>query len=170
GLNRNGTLRMRYIVDDGMVVYLNGREVVDVNKDPGPVSANSVSKNAVDGSCSLTNLVVTNLFAGVNYMAAAVVQASGDAADVTFGIEMDFVATQISPIPADPPTNQCQLVMTRTGPNVQLTWNTNFSGMFLQYKTNMDQSLPWIFSSAQSNGLVLPCAGQTRLWRLYNYK
>jgi hypothetical protein len=171
GLNLNGTLRLRYIVDDGMVLYLNGKDVHEYNSNPGPVNANSASRGAVNGVC-ITNvsLAVSNLFPGVNYMAAAVVQSPGDAADTIFGLEMDYVSSQISKIPPDPPTNQCQLVMTRTGPDVRLNWNTNFNGMFLQYKTNMDVSMPWITLSAQSNGLVVPCNGQTRLWRLYNYK
>jgi hypothetical protein len=171
GLNLNGQLKLRYIVDDGMVLYLNGKDVHEYNANPGPVGANTGARGAVNALC-ITNvsLSVSNLFPGVNYMAAAVVQAIGDSADTVFGLEMDYVSTQISPTPANPPTNQCQLVMTRTGPDVRLNWNTNFNGMFLQYKTNMDVSFPWITLSAQSNGLVVPCSGQTRLWRLYNYK
>jgi len=171
GLNLNGTLRLRYIIDDGMVLYLNGKDVHEYNSNPGPVNATSGSRSPVNGIC-ITNvsLAVSNLFPGVNYMAAAVVQSPGDSADTIFGLEMDYVSAQISKMPADPPANQCQLIMTRTGPDVRLNWNTNFNGMFLQYKTNMDVSFPWITLSAQSNGLVVPCAGQTRLWRLYNYK
>ena len=173
GATSSGTLRLRYIVDDGMVLYLNGREVHLYNSRSGPVNPGSRASSATDGVC-ITNveISVSSLLPGANFLAAAVVQEpdSGASRDTLFGFEMDYVTTRLSPLPAEPAPSLSGLTMTKVGTNLRLSWNTNFNGLALQYKTNLNSALPWITVSNVSNPFLTPIAGQTRLFRLYNWK
>ena len=168
GLSTNGSLRIRYIVDDGMNLYLNGKEIYRTNAPPGPVNeAFRATTVTVDAVCSGLTLPLSNLVSGVNVMAAAVSQGpTVSDADTIFGLEMDYVSLRTSRVPAEP-TSACVLSLARVGANYRLSWNTNFSGYGLQFKTNLDQRLPWITISNQALPFtVAPVQGETRLFRL----
>lgn len=111
----SGTLRLRFIVDDGMVLFLNGKEIyrwnVSPNTSPGPeVTINSRAGTNIGGAYCVTgvSVPVTNLLVGTNWLAAAVLQHQTDDGDTVFGLEMDGGFLRTSPAPTTP-TNQTQL-------------------------------------------------------------
>jgi len=171
GLSRVGDLRLRFIVDDGMVLFLNGRELARYNMGPGPVTEASIASGAFESVC-VSNLLVTssNLPPGTNVLAAAVTQFHSFAhgADTTFGLEMDFVNTWISPLPPEPPLEECLLILSRGDAGLQLSWNTNFTALELQYQTNLDTRLPWLGVSNQANPFLLPASPPAAFYRLWS--
>jgi len=151
----SGTLRTRFIVDDGMVLFLNGREIyrwnVSPNSSPGPnVTVSSRAFTNIAGAFCVTNISipVTNLLPGMNWLAAAVLQHVTDDGDTVFGMEMDGTFRRTSPIPTLPPTNQWNLLRLTTSTNnlpsnvarfswpVSLTATTGFYGVHLVWGSN----------------------------------
>ena len=174
GLGSNGVLRVRFIADDGMYLYLNGKEVLAYNATAGAViNENTRARSAVEPSCITSNLTVANLKAGVNWLAAAVVQSSPeDQSDTTFGVEINGVFLKNSNMPSDPPPNQLVLTMSpgaaaaRQSGQVQLSWPTGFGGYCLQYKTDLNPTQPWLTVSNQSNPFIGLLSDGPRLYRL----
>ncbi|MDB6034265.1 MAG: hypothetical protein JWM16_4603 [Verrucomicrobiales bacterium] len=84
-------LSLRHIVDDGVVLYLNGREIARFNVPAGPIgyTNNAVSTvttallRTIPGTVGLTNLIL-----GTNILAAEVHQAVNSGNDVVFGAEL----------------------------------------------------------------------------------
>ena len=75
-----------------------------------------------------------------------------------------------SPVPPDPSAESCALLLDREGPELQLSWSTNFSGFALQYKTNLDPRLPWLTVSNQGNPFSIGPSDPTRFYRIFNYR
>jgi hypothetical protein len=160
-------LHLRFMVDDGMLFYLNGQEVYAYNarSNRGPVKANETSI-AVTNSVCVTNVVISGpLLPGNNWLAAAVIRGYETPVDTYFGLAVEGQFLKTSPVPADPPANQLVLTSTRAGDGVQLSWPTAFGGCSLQYKTNLNAALPWITVSNQANPYNVS-VGDTRLYRL----
>ncbi len=91
-------LRLRTVLDDGAVFYINGQEVKRVNMPDGEVNFQTFASPGVTDATYLGpfDLVVTNLVVGTNVMAVEVHQGSAGSTDVVFGAEL--VATyQLSP-------------------------------------------------------------------------
>jgi Lamin Tail Domain/CotH kinase protein len=78
GATSNLTLRLRPIVDDGAVIYLNGVEVARFNMPEGPVLHSTVARTAVGdaGYIAPLSLPLTNLLSGDNVLAVEVHQSS----------------------------------------------------------------------------------------------
>jgi len=166
GLGTNGVFRLRFIVDDGMVLYLNGAEILTsagipyrFNMPAGPLTKNSKALVDQSPAACVTNISipVKNLRAGVNVLAAAVHQSAAANSDTIFGLEMDaiFLSTPTMPI-QEPPTNQLRLSYSYTKNNRQLvmSWPTNFSGFSLVSKSTIGATISnpqWIQVSDQSN-------------------
>ncbi len=96
------SMTMRHIMDDGIVLYLNGTEIHRFNMGNGAVSytntapqtiLNATIRN-VTGGVSLTNLVL-----GTNVLAAEVHQAAASGNDVAFGAELTAVVEAIPRVP-----------------------------------------------------------------------
>lgn len=91
------TLRLRHLIDDGAVFYLNGLEVHRIRVPEGQnyqtVTPQGVEAQ-VEGSFALST---TALLSGVNVLAVEVHQNSAVSADVVFGAEL------VLAYPADPP-------------------------------------------------------------------
>jgi hypothetical protein len=85
-------LRLRHIIDDGAVFYLNGQEFSRFNLASGPVTcgttASSVSTANVAGPFSFP---ATNLVTGTNVLAVEVHQDSATSPDIVFGAELKVV-------------------------------------------------------------------------------
>jgi len=166
---------MRFIVDDGMVLYLNGKEIFAYNAaSNAPVNANTRARGQVDASCQ-TNAVfpLSLLLPRTNWLAAAVLQSNPeDQSDTVFGLELDAVVPRTSPVPTDPPISQLIITMTpdsapaRLAGQVTLAWPTTFGGYCLQYKSDLSPSLPWITVSNQANPFTTTLTGENRLFRL----
>ena len=86
------TLILRHIVDDGVVVYVNGVEVNRQNMPTGAISYGISAAPAVGTASSRGpfTLVVTNLHSGTNFLAAEVHQAQATGDDVVFGAELSL--------------------------------------------------------------------------------
>lgn len=160
GLGTNGVFRFRYIIDDGMVLYLNGAEIHRYNMPAGALSSASKALADQNPASCVTNISipVKNLRAGVNVLAAAVHQSAGSGGgDTIFGLEMDavFLSTPVMPI-QEPPTNQLRLSYSYTKATRQLvmSWPTNFSGFSLVSKAAIGTNgfkPEWIQVSDQMN-------------------
>jgi Immunoglobulin domain len=185
----NGELRIRFIFDDGMLVYLNGQPLYS-NNVVGPITKNSRAISLVEGAACTTNVTlrVLNLRPGTNWLAAAVVQHATHQADTVFGFEMDLVSIQTS----QPPTNRApgtpRIVQARQTNNFDkfiLSWPATNYGYALMYSTDIvgTTSRPdrnWFTNEAnwtqvkdQANpytNSIPPTNGPRRFYKLYREK
>lgn len=86
------TLNLRHIMDDGIVVYINGNEVHRANVPAAGVISYTNYANTPVSVASLRAAVavnITNLVLGTNIIAAEVHQASVSGDDVVFGLELN---------------------------------------------------------------------------------
>jgi hypothetical protein len=108
-------LKLRHVVDDGVVFYLNGEEIHRFGIASGVVvdylTDAAGHENAYEGPY---DIAITNLFEGDNVLAAEVHQSGGGSSDVVFGAEL--IATV--PIGGRP-----ALAITRQGASVRIAWN-----------------------------------------------
>ena len=98
-----GGLRLRAVVDDGAVFYLNGAEVLRVNM-PGGVITNgtpAVTNVPNAGISSSFDLPNASLLAGTNVLAVELHQATDGTNDVMFGAELSVMVTNlpVAPLP-----------------------------------------------------------------------
>ena len=157
GIPADGRFRLRFVQDDGIVVYLNGKEIHRQNM-PGVVgsplnedSKASTTISTLPMSCvtnvflSITGLRTgtgTNTF-GTNTLAVAVYQAAGAGAesDTWFGLEMDLVYVQTSHAPTNSPPGTPTLVRnvitSPQGRKMVLSWPATSYGYALQFSTNI---------------------------------
>lgn len=139
----NGTIRVRFIVDDGMVVYLNGQPLL-TNNAPYPITRASRAPASVgNASCNTNNnfnLAVSNLRPGTNYLAAAVLQnASAPESDTIFGLSLDLITTETAQAPTNraPGTPTITFNRSRTPDRVVMSWPATNYGYALMYSTNI---------------------------------
>ena len=99
----NARLHLRYVVDDGMVVYLNGVELGRLGMSAGPVTATTrASSTAIEGALNLWSIDTDSVVAGDNIFAVEVHQfslTSPNTPDITFGIEASLEADSYENIP-----------------------------------------------------------------------
>jgi len=121
----NITMRLRHVVDDGFVLYLNGGEIYRFGFGATDVvtaaSQPANHENTLEGPFLITNVTI---FAVNNVLAAEVHQNGSASADVVFGIELSF---SIPSIPLEP---ECALVapvllVERLGTNLVLSWTNS---------------------------------------------
>ncbi len=91
-------LRMRTVLDDGAVFYLNGEEVYRLGMDDGPFDygtfANRGPNNAqYEGPFSLP---VDALVEGTNVLAVEVHQVTETSSDIVFGLQLDATTTTVA--------------------------------------------------------------------------
>ena len=139
----NGTLRLRFMFDDGMLLYLNGRPLYS-NNCVGPITRASRAINqVVDATCQTNvSVAVDFLRPGTNWLVAAVVQHATHDADTVFGCEMDLVSlvSTVAPTNSHTFTNTLRLNRSRTTNNFDkliLSWPTNAYGFSLMYSTDI---------------------------------
>lgn len=88
----NPLLWLRYQLDDGMVVYLNGVEIWRTNMPAGDITYSTGASSAhTENVLNSTNLAVTNLVVGTNLLAVEVHQQSATSSDVYFGMAVDVL-------------------------------------------------------------------------------
>ena len=170
GISPVGSLQIRYIADDGMVLFLNGQEVWRYNTEPGPVAASSVATQAFNPVCATSVTISgTTLSPGLNHLAVAISQASSaqNGVDTTFGLELDYVSTWISTVPAEPLPGERRLAWSQGSGGGWLTWDTNFSGLELQRQLSYGAGAPWIGVSNQANPFLLPVPSPAAFYRLW---
>jgi len=85
-------LTMKAIRDDGLVVYMNGREVLRNNLPGGPITWLTLASADIEGPLEFTllstNLVAALLISGTNTVAAEIHQVSRSSTDISFGLEL----------------------------------------------------------------------------------
>ncbi len=93
-------LQLRVMRDDGLLVYLNGAEVMRSNMPAGAVSHTTLATTAVSGADENAWLSVpvdpARLVAGANLIAVEVHQQSASSSDVTFDLELT-AAVDVTP-------------------------------------------------------------------------
>ncbi len=97
-------LRATTWIDDGAVIYINGRQVERVRMGTGTINANTFAPTQApsSGDAMLEYfywMANTNLIVGTNVIAAEVHQASASSSDIVWGLALDALV----PIPNRPP-------------------------------------------------------------------
>jgi hypothetical protein len=98
-------MSINYIVDDGAVVFLNGREVHRVNMPSGSVSNSTLASSCTEHK-NLVTIDKSALVEGANTLAVEIHQCSGSSSDIAFSLELKAVvgtqATQPTSAPVQP--------------------------------------------------------------------
>jgi hypothetical protein len=93
-------LSFKTVCDDGVVVYVNGREAYRINMPLGPVAYNTLAGNLTDEQTFVpTTFAVTNLPAGTNVIAAEVHQSSATSSDLGFNLELTASGYENAQVP-----------------------------------------------------------------------
>ncbi len=138
----NITLRIRHVIDDGMVLYLNGREIYRYKMPAGTITASSQASAPAIGDASLLgpfDVTVTNLIGGTNLFAAEVHQNGAASSDVVFGLEVTATIPSVVVVPTNSPvvilvqpqsrTNAvgttASFSVTASGTSPQFQWRSN---------------------------------------------
>jgi hypothetical protein len=99
----NTVLQLRHIVDDGVVLFLNGQEVhrarVPVGQNAGTVADSAINDGTVEGPFVIP---FTALASGENILAAEVHQVTITSADSVFGLELSRAFRPEPPGPSSP--------------------------------------------------------------------
>ena len=167
-------LAIRYQRDDGVAVYLNGKELFRSNLAAG-AGFNTPAQSQVNGADEqtwfTTNVISTNLVAGINVIAAEVHQGSASSSDLGFALEL--VASGYS---KKPPTVRPRLDVTlNESGEIRLSWPSGTIGYSLYSSATLDQPLAtWTLVGAapvsvgDRSVVVLPASGEARFFRLIN--
>jgi len=127
-------LRLRHVIDDGAVFYLNGSELYRVGM-TNPITYTTFAARTV-GDASLEgpfDLPAANL-SGTNVLAVEVHQVNAISTDLVFGAALDALL-----LPSQVPVPVIPLVIRRQGGQVVLSWEA--AGMRLE--TGGDLGGPW---------------------------
>ena len=91
-------LQLRQVIDDGVVIYLNGEEIRRTRITPGPVAYQTTAVSAVNDAVYEGPFLVPAelLKAGDNVLAAEVHQAATAGGDMIFGASLEATATGVS--------------------------------------------------------------------------
>jgi hypothetical protein len=196
GLQSSGSLRFRFLFDDGIVIYLNGNEIHRRNMPAGPLNETSRASTTIANFGCVTNLVleVTGLHVGrgnvlgTNVIAAAVYQSTTPESDTWFGLEMDLVTTRTAQAPTNRPPGTPTLVRSVTstpqGRKLVLSWPATNYGYNLKYSANIVGTGPrpdrnwytneanWIQVPGQSNPYtnMIPTTPGQRFYKLFREK
>src|SRR5207247_2579275 len=105
-----GELNLRVLRDDGVVVYLNGREVYRDNMPAGPINyLTPAASGAADGGTVYQispPVDPADLVAGANVVAAEIHQRSPTSSDIAFELELSATASIVAPVVTRQPQAQ----------------------------------------------------------------
>jgi len=149
---------INHVIDDGVVVYLNGVEFYRWNMGLGSVLGPDRKAAAVVGNaaCIMATASLDNLFvSGNNVLAAGVYQATPDQSDTVFGMSM--IATFLRPSKApQTATGPVELTLTGSDGAYTLSWPSGYFGATLQSSEETGENAFWLQVSAQSNPYAIP--------------
>lgn len=143
----------RHIIDDGVLMYINGQQFHSFNMTNNAATVNYNSQASINVGDAIYNgpypVTWTNIVAGDNVIAAEVHQNGTNSSDVTFGAEFTIGSTSTNQSPCDdnPP-----LSITRQGTNVLVLWQGN--GFRLEKRPDLAPSTLWIPTTNQSPVIV----------------
>jgi hypothetical protein len=148
----NSAFRLRHMVDDGAVFYLNGREIYRRNMPPDPITYTTRPLASVgDAQCVTVSLEGVRPVVGTNVLAVEVHQVNEPIADVAFDTEatIDFLRGPELPALRAVSTNG-QAVFTWEGAGWRLQSSEAISG-------------PWSDVTTTSNSyVILPTVSEGR--------
>ncbi len=150
-------LRVRYVVDDGLVVYLNGAEVHRFGRAAGLTFDNTTFFSGHEGRDHYDGPVLisgASLVQGDNVLAAEVHQSDLTSSDVVFGLELQWVT---SPAPAIPAFTS----VTLSGPNIVLEWTGRGTLQSAGALTG-----PWTIEATACSPFSAPTSGTAKFYRL----
>ena len=126
----NGTLlRATTMIDDGAVIFINGKQVQRVRMTSGFYDGNSyaISQPPVNGDASQELfywIAATNFVRGSNLIAAEVHQASSSSSDIVWGLQLDALV----PVANRPPTITTHPVSRVVSNGVNVTFTSAATG------------------------------------------
>jgi len=189
----NVTFTIRHIIDDGMILHLNGQEIYRYNMPAGVVTSTTQASAPAVGNATLISpfpFAVTNLLGGTNVLAVEVHQNGGASSDIVMGLEVGIFIPSVITIVTNPPTPPCTPIVwtapalnfQRTGTNLVLSWTnptTNSCGSNALYRlqgalwlSNAPATIVWSNLSSVSPVVVgiptnkVPTAFGHRFYRL----
>lgn len=118
------------LVDDGCVIYLNGREAGRVRV-PANQTAATLATGGTEGAIELVNINPTFLRQGANLMAVEVHQSAADSSDVMFGMKLLAITPTALVI-----TNQPDSVTAPVGSTVSFSVGVQGGPAFYQWQRN----------------------------------
>ncbi|MCI0748297.1 MAG: PA14 domain-containing protein [Verrucomicrobia subdivision 3 bacterium] len=146
-------LRLRHVVDDGVVFYLNGEEIHRFGIAPGVLvdylTDAAGHENAYEGPY---DIAITNLFEGDNVLAAEVHQAGGSSSDMVFGAELVATVPVIRPV----------LTIALEGATIRISWTP--AGGTLESAPSITGQ--WSPVANASNPYMTTAAGAPRFYRV----
>jgi hypothetical protein len=97
-------LKMRHVIDDGAVFYLNGAEILRFNMDDGEITAATTANDSVSNAdySDVVTIPADQLVVGTNRLSVELHQRSATSSDVIFGAELtatEFVRPATPAIP-----------------------------------------------------------------------
>jgi hypothetical protein len=152
-------LRLRHVVDDGIVYYLNGAELFRLGVTNEPVRFEDVASRTVGdaGYEGPFDLTVTNLLAGDNVLAAEVHQASAASSDVVFGASLEALL-----YPHQLPGTNAVVRLERQDNILVVFWD--------EYRLVLEMAEtitgPWAPAAEQNAPLILTATNSARFFRL----
>jgi hypothetical protein len=109
GSPANALLTVSNVMDDAVVVYLNGAEVVRSNLPAGAVSWSTSGQTAFEVTDAGANwsrtFLATNLVQGTNVLAVELHNAGANSSDLVFGLRLLY-ALAMQPVITSPPASQ----------------------------------------------------------------
>jgi hypothetical protein len=150
----NVQLKLRHVVDDGMVLYINGTEAYRIRVAAGQTYTTLAGdhENAYEGPFDIPS---TALVSGDNVIAVEVHQTAATSSDVVFGMELQAVITGAAT------TAPKFAAVTRTGTTLNLTWTGTGT---LQSATSITG--PWTDVASANSPFSAPISGTARFYRL----
>jgi hypothetical protein len=151
---KSALLKLRHVIDDGAVFYLNGVEIHRFGIAAGATFDFTTYFTGHENSYSGPyDIAVGSLVQGDNVLAVEVHQSDGGSSDIVFGAELVVIA----------PTSTAPkfTVITRTGTNLNLTWTGTGT---LQSANSVTG--PWTDVASANSPFTAPISGAGRFYRL----
>jgi hypothetical protein len=136
-----GWIRLRYVIDDGAVFYLNGQETYRVNLPSGRIYPRTFALSSVTPNCAETNLALQGLRTGDNVLAVEVHNSSSPQdLDLYYGVELSATLLP-DPIVIPPPR---LAIVPAEGDRVRLDWPVDTGLDWMLEATTDITSGPWV--------------------------
>ena len=151
-------LRLRTVVNDGAVYYLNGVELARLGMPDGPITYDTLASRTADSFVpEQIDADAPGLLAGTNVLAVELHQINLSSPDFTFGLEL------LGVVPVKP-LDRPRLTFRLTGADLQLNWTPNGGTL----GSSDDPSGPWttVSESHPAGQYTTPLAGAKRFYRV----
>lgn len=155
----NATVRVRHVIDDGLVLHLNGNELFRFNMNAGVVSATTPAPASI-GNATLIEpspFPTAFLLGGTNVLAASVHQTASVNADIVFGAQISISIPSV----VLPPVEKVKLNLSRYGQQFLIYWDRRDYRLEQAYDVNG----PWTLASEGSPAFV-PRTNAAAFYRL----